>query len=615
MNNVKDAVGIVGDAIGPYIPLIQTASSLITKIIEICEAAEYNKKVCNALAERVEITRVPMELLKVRKKKNEKELRNESYYNAFYKFIYVLEEIEKYTKEISKYHGFRKYVKAISVKEKFIKLTEKYDNTMNDLHFAVTVDNEERRRDDEEALAEIFIEFDKYLKSVDNKVDKVYEEVMYIKKHIDDKTFHGANKIDSKYLELPLRGKSDDKRGKHPNYVVKRIYRGQEVACKSNSTTEDDTKVQGHLEILIKLSECKHILRFYGVSKIDDDNVRVFEWAHYGTLKELYEKKDIQWHYKVRFALNICRGLLFLQNAEILHHDLRCENILITESLEPKIYNFKLARYTFGNTTTLKEEDNEADFVIKGGREIIKFGDSTPEISKLQENYKEIIINIWKNNPQERISFLKAFDMLDGLYNSISYMFDKNMPALLDDKTLDLDGSKEIYDLVLPDEDISPIVQIIPLDEGIQAYKMHEHQKAWECFEYHAANENITAKYWKGRYLWDGFLDGIKEREEGRELLKEAADEGHPDAQLFYAFTLKNVLAEKDNKNTFIKYITKAAEGNNNFAQFNLGDIYYKGKLKIQKNENEGIKWLRKAALNDNNKAIQFLEEKGISLY
>ncbi|POG66444.1 kinase-like domain-containing protein [Rhizophagus irregularis DAOM 181602=DAOM 197198] len=534
---------------------------------------------------------------------------------------------------------------------------------MNDLHFAVTVDNEERRRDDEEALAEIFIEFDKYLKSVDNKVDKVYEEVMYIKKHIDDKTFHGANKIDSKYLELPLRGKSDDKRGKHPNYVVKRIYRGQEVACKSNSTTEDDTKVQGHLEILIKLSECKHILRFYGVSKIDDDNVRVFEWAHYGTLKELYEKKDIQWHYKVRFALNICRGLLFLQNAEILHHDLRCENILITESLEPKIYNFKLARYTFGNTTTLKEEDNEAvrwlapeklisfmakyttqceifsfgillwelafekipygslrvdeikDFVIKGGREIIKFGDSTPEISKLQENYKEIIINIWKNNPQERISFLKAFDMLDGLYNSISYMFDKNMPALLDDKTLDLDGSKEIYDLVLPDEDISPIVQIIPLDEGIQAYKMHEHQKAWECFEYHAANENITAKYWKGRYLWDGFLDGIKEREEGRELLKEAADEGHPDAQLFYAFTLKNVLAEKDNKNTFIKYITKAAEGNNNFAQFNLGDIYYKGKLKIQKNENEGIKWLRKAALNDNNKAIQFLEEKGISLY
>lgn len=45
-------VVVIGDAISPYISLIQTASSLITKIIEYV-----TKKVCNALAERVEITR------------------------------------------------------------------------------------------------------------------------------------------------------------------------------------------------------------------------------------------------------------------------------------------------------------------------------------------------------------------------------------------------------------------------------------------------------------------------------------------------------------------------------------------------------------------------------
>ncbi|PKY44641.1 hypothetical protein RhiirA4_400151, partial [Rhizophagus irregularis] len=32
----------------------------------------------------------------------------------------------------------------------------------------------------------------------------------------------------------------------------------------------------------------------------------------------------------------------------------------MTESLEPKIYNFNLARYTFGNTTTIKEATNDA---------------------------------------------------------------------------------------------------------------------------------------------------------------------------------------------------------------------------------------------------------------
>ncbi|UZN99789.1 uncharacterized protein OCT59_001055 [Rhizophagus irregularis] len=613
----------VDDVMILYNPLIQMATNIIKNIVEIREEAEYNKKICNALAERVEIARVPMELLKVRKKEKEKELRNESYYNAFYKFIYVLEEIEKYTKEISKYHGFRKYVKAISVKEKFIKLTEKYDNAMKDLHFAVRVDNEE------------------------------YE------------TFRDAIKIDSKYLELPLRGKSDDKRGKHPNYVVKRIYWGQEVACKLTSMTEEEmkinTSVQEHLEILMKLSESNHILRFYGVSKIDDINALVFEWAHCGTLKELYEKKAIQWHYKVQIALKICRGLIFLQKVEILHRDLRCENILMSESLEPKIYNFRLVDYS--TDTTLSNEvisnnvvrwlapeklinyksiyttsceifsfgvllwelafekipyrslkvDEIKDFVIKGGREAIKFGNSTPEISKLQEDYKKIINDTWKNNPQERISFLKTLNMLEELYNSISHMFDENMPALLNKNTLYLNGSND--DLVLPDENVSPIIPIISLDEGILAFRVGDHQKAWKCFEYHAENGNTIAKYWKGRYLWEGTHDGIKGREEGKELLKIAADEGNSDAQLRYAFTLINVYDEGDNRNIFMNYITKAAEGDNCVAQYNLGDLYYNGILNIPKDENKGIKWLRLAALHNYARAIKFLEEKEISLF
>ncbi|POG60493.1 hypothetical protein GLOIN_2v1712531, partial [Rhizophagus irregularis DAOM 181602=DAOM 197198] len=186
------------------------------------------------------------------------------------------------------------------------------------------------------------------------------------------------------------------------------------------------------------------------------------------------------------------------------------------------------------------EVDKIRDFVIKGGRERIKFGDSTPK--KIQEDYKKIINDIWKNNPQERISFLKALDMLEELYNSISYMFDESIPALLDENTLDLDGSK--------------VVPIIPLDEGIKAHRARDYQKAWKCFEYHAENGNTTAKCWKGRYLWEGFHDGIKSREEGKELLKEAADEGHHDAQLFYAFTFVRVLPENNNIDTFMKYIT-----------------------------------------------------------
>jgi tetratricopeptide (TPR) repeat protein len=232
----------------------------------------------------------------------------------------------------------------------------------------------------------------------------------------------------------------------------------------------------------------------------------------------------------------------------------------------------------------------------------------------------DFIFIAWKQNPHERIPFMKLLDLLEELYTSISYMFEDNSLGLLPDKTLDLDGSKDgIDDLELPDEEISPVIikPVITLEEGIRAFENKEHEKAWECFEFHAENKNTTAKYWKGRYLWDGLLNDIKGREEeGKKLLKEAADEGNSDAQLRYAFTFKQFLDKEENQKIFMEYIKKAAnEGNNPTAQFNLGDIYYKGKCNTPKDEVEGIKWLRKAALQDNIKAINLLKKLGVGVY
>jgi hypothetical protein len=222
----------------------------------------------------------------------------------------------------------------------------------------------------------------------------------------------------------------------------------------------------------------------------------------------------------------------------------------------------------------------------------------------------------WKQEPQERISFMKLLDMLEELYNSIR-MPDNNLSGKLSDK-FDLNRSKETSDadLELSDKIISPIKPVISIEDGIKAFKNKNHKKAWECFNFHAENNNIEAKYWKGRYLWEGYLDDIQEREEeGKKLLKEAADEGNPDAQLRYAFTFKQVLDKEENQKIFMEYIKKAANENNPTAQFNLGDIYYKGKCNTPKNENEGIKWLKKAALQDNVKAKNLLKKLGVGVY
>ncbi|RIA93093.1 kinase-like domain-containing protein [Glomus cerebriforme] len=627
---------IAGDAIGPYLSLFKAASALVGEIVALYETAKYNKAICETLVERVIFSSGAIETLKYRKRKNEDKFRNEEYYKAFNRFIYVLTDIKEFVADISNIGVFKKYAKADFIKEKFETLTKHYDAAMNDLQFTMAVASEEQRRIDEEALEEDLNAMSKYVGEImGENLYNIYDEISFIKKHLNDETLHGVNNINSKELMHSIEGKSDYKRGK----VIKKIYRGQFVACKfTEEQIETSSKMQRILEILMKLSECKYILKFYGISTIENRNVMVFDWAEHGTLRELYEQKDINWHYKVRIALEICRGLIFLQSVDILHHDLRCENILMTESLEPKIYNFELTRSFDGMTTMLDpaagdilrwmapekltnnpytthceifsfgmllweltfekipyegwEEERIMSHVIKGGRERITFGTSIPEI--YQEEYKNIINDTWKQNPHERISFMKLLDLLEELYNSIHHMFEDNSPGLLPDKTLDLDGSKKT------DAD---------LEEGIRAFRLGDHKKAWECFDFHAGNNNTTAKYWKGRYLWEGYLESIKGRkEEGRKLLKEAADEGNSDAQLRYAFTLLNTLEEEDNRQIFLKYLkTAAIEGNNSTAQFNLGDIYFKGKIKVPKDEDEGIKWLRKAASQNYPKAIVFL--------
>ncbi|RIA96647.1 kinase-like domain-containing protein [Glomus cerebriforme] len=663
-----NTIRAAGEAISPYLPLIEIATELIKKIIDIYELAEYNRNICETLVNRVKLTENAISTLKRRQQKNEDKLRNDEYYKAFNRFIYVLKEIKEFAADISDIHGFRKYTKAYFVKEKFQKLTKDYDIAMKDLHFPIAVSNEEEREIENEALNEDLAEMSKYLdKDIlnSNEIDIIHDMVKHMKNHLDDnEPLYDVNKIDSKDLTSPVRGKPDDKRGKDPNCIVRKIYKGQEVACKFLNDEKKKkmySKTQRLFEILMKSSECKHILRFYGISTIEDRNVMVFEWAERGTLRQLYLREDLKWHDKIRIALEICRGLIFLQRADILHHDLKCENILITESLEPKIYNFELARYSNGNTTSLPIDlvaakdiipwlapeklinsryttqceifsfgmllweltfkkipyegwkvEKIKDHVIIGGRESIMFENSTSVNKKI----KKIINDTWKQIPQERISFMKLLDMLEKLYNFIRMSDNNSLP----DKSLDLNRSKETSGaLELLDDDINPVIikQAISLEEGIQAFKKKEHQKAWECFEFHAGNNNIAAKYWKGRYLWEGYLDDMQEREEeGKELLKEAADEGNSDAQLRYAFTLADFLDDDDSRQIFLKYLKKAAiEGNNSTAQFNLGDIYFKGKCNIPKDENEGIKWLIKAALQDNSKAAKLLNQLGIDVY
>ncbi|RIB24352.1 hypothetical protein C2G38_2139288 [Gigaspora rosea] len=126
-------------------------------------------------------------------------------------------------------------------------------------------------------------------------------------------------------------------------------------------------------------------------------------------------------------------------------------------------------------------------------------------------------------------------------------------PSLLPNGTIDFDGSKpQLQPIELPEITTNfNLPKIMPFEEGIKAHKKKDYNTAWECFQAHSELGNATAKYWMGYYLSEGYPSGVKELVRASQLFKAAADDGIPDAQLRYAFSLTNTPGIKFNKKTF----------------------------------------------------------------
>ncbi|RHZ83982.1 hypothetical protein Glove_86g134 [Diversispora epigaea] len=790
--NALGVLGVVGDAVHPYLPLFSIVTTIITEINNIYANAKYNKNICNSLMDRVNVAEFSIKSLERRKNENEKKFRDPVYFRAFHRFIEVIKNIKQFIANVSTLSGFQKYFHAKSVKEKFESLIIEFESAMNDLHFVTSLHNEKQRRIDHESLDSDLKEMAKFLSTIggnvidtNQQVNIVLTEIMILKDQMvspkPNTTPITANEIDPKDLKDPLVGKPDDRRG--PTVVRKMLSNGDDVACKTKQIIGTEVqKIKAHLAILGKLKESKNILKFYGLSKVEDQDVMVFEWADFGSLQEVYREYDIGWRSKIQMALDICRGLVFLQTCDILHHDIRCSNIMMTKQLVPKLSNFKYARHNSQATTDIKEitnilrwmapekmkdpknvrytfkfEDQDvmvfewADFgslqevyreydigwrskiqmaldicrglvflqtcdilhhdircsnimmtkqlvpklsnfkyarhnsqattdikeitnilrwmapekmkdpknvrytfkceifsfgmllwellfqkipyenkdmnqikdhVLKGGRETIIMNFSSQENRKIQNKFFKIIISAWQQDINIRASLLDIFLKLQKL--AANYPIDTS-------PTLNPLGSLYLSPIIesafigksteLPDSFQNfTLPTIIPLEEGIEAHKNKDYQKAWSCFNENVKFNSTVAKYWMGYYLSEGLPDGKKDLVKANLLFKEAADDGIADAQLHYAFSLLNTLSKpipgiKFDRKVFVSYLTMAANGGNIAAQYNLGDMYFNGKILGIKDAELGIKFLKLAALNNDSRSIKILKDNKIDLH
>ncbi|RIB12316.1 kinase-like domain-containing protein [Gigaspora rosea] len=124
--------------------------------------------------------------------------------------------------------------------------------------------------------------------------------------HIDPQFFLDLRKYEPKFDCKP-RGKTIHCRGGSAP--------GLELEYAFKKITDDKKRdLSQHVAILKELEDSEYIVRFYGiaVSSNELDYYFVTEWMENGNLRDYYTNYKLDWNKRFEFAIDICRGIAFL---------------------------------------------------------------------------------------------------------------------------------------------------------------------------------------------------------------------------------------------------------------------------------------------------------------
>ncbi|KAF9997926.1 hypothetical protein BGZ79_008387 [Entomortierella chlamydospora] len=124
---------------------------------------------------------------------------------------------------------------------------------------------------------------------------------------------------------------------------------GTEVAIKecvrSNSRAFDEKYFKREVNIL-KQSRHPNIVQFMGICKRKKKFYIVTEFLPLGNLRRWIqdETKEFGWDTRISFAIDISLALAYLHHKNIIHRDLKGENLLISENMRIKVCDFGFSR-------------------------------------------------------------------------------------------------------------------------------------------------------------------------------------------------------------------------------------------------------------------------------
>ncbi|CAG8454087.1 7563_t:CDS:2 [Ambispora gerdemannii] len=648
--NVVGVVSVVSGGLGTittfaaFAPLISEVLKLVEGTVQLYQTAEHNKRVCGVLLDRMIAAEAAVKNLEIRKSEYHDFFKSVDNFRTFQIFKNTIEKTKRFIAEISQIKGLRKFTTGIlqanTIKKNFNELTREFDGYMALLQFTITIDAKSQQQKDREVIEEDMNDF----------------KNVYV---IEDKPLS----ISEFY---PLRENTEgkvQKRRRKTDYT--------DVAFKEVTLTDGlESDIQTQVTILKKLRDSPNIIQFYGLANENHKKYLVTEWAQYGNLREFYESQPplFDWKRKIEFALDICRGLSYLQAVNIIHHDIRSENILINDGYKAKIANFGLSRGLSEATRNIganadnvrymaPEKLSNRKYYYDSKCEIYSFGillweiaeakrpygDIPFDIVKIRERvvtdkyresfsnpnipheYKRIVNEAVHDDPSMRPSITDFFKVLQPIWQrtqpppsprikfaNIEFPLTQHE----DDQKDELEPEFEEEELVIENPKM-------PLTDAIKEHKKKDGDKqlAWRTFSEYKAIGDLLGKYWVGYYVYYNILDWPEDEKpkeqrlrEAAMLFKQAADDGEiPEAELRFGHCLwKGDGVEKDVSQA-IKYFVRSADHGNSTAMYNVGNLYYNG-LGTKQDQPKGEQYLKLAAYNGHPKAAEMCKKNGIEL-
>ncbi|CAG8572833.1 18306_t:CDS:2 [Dentiscutata erythropus] len=359
VSKIAEVAANVGQAV---FPLFGAIAVLFREIIVLAEKAGHNKRVCRRLAERVRVANQTLSQLLL-KDENDLALKN---------YVQAITNCKDFIEKISNSGTFMKLVTAHEIETAYRDITEELDTAINQLGLTVCIRTNKDIEDDRKLfLSEIktsfqvieevtkdlydigmdvqqrFSVFEAKLDTIHTAVDNVSKGVIINNKTLENSKIPSHQITDTEEEEV--------KRG----HIVKKTYIMQTVAQKEighvYSLQKSIDLIEREVAILTELRNCQHIITFYGTMQRSGKLYIISEWAEMGDLNTYLKNHTETWNFKLRIASEIAGGLVFCHVCDILHHDIRSHNILLTSDLTAKISNFSSSRKESDVTTKVKD--------------------------------------------------------------------------------------------------------------------------------------------------------------------------------------------------------------------------------------------------------------------